>query len=156
MAFSAGQVLTADVMNAACPVGSDMTVVSTTAGTTTSTTYTSTLSGAGSVTLAFVTPASGKIWVTETASAKGGTTSIFPAITFAISGAAGTVAASDNNQAFQQAASAGGPESTLFRRVLVAGLTPGAAGTITMNYKTTGAGTVTYNNRQLAWEPVGS
>ncbi len=108
------------------------------------------------MTLAFVTPASGKIWVTITASAKAGTTiAAFPAITFAITGAAGTVAASDNYQAFNQTVDTSSrPENTLFRRQLITGLVAGAAGTITMHHKIGGGGTGTFTNRQLQWEPV--
>lgn len=154
MTFLAGQKLSAAALNSAAPTGAAQSVVNTTAGNTTSSTYTPTLSAGGTVTLAFVTPASGKIWVTYTATGVGTTSAEFPSISFAISGAAGTLAASTDRQAFNKSTSAGTPESTISRRTLVTGLTPGAAGTITMNFKSFAGGTVTFNNKQLQWEPV--
>jgi hypothetical protein len=154
MVFSAGQVLTATILNSAAPVGDAQTVVNTTAGTTTSTTYTPTLSGSGLVTLAFVTPPSGAIWVSYTASVKHSATGGFATISVALSGAASTVAASDNYQAFGQTTDGANsrPEITVFRRFWFSGLTAGAAGLITMNHRIGVAGTGTFTNRQLAVE----
>lgn len=153
MAFASGQKVTAAQLNSAAPTGSAQTAVNTTGGTTTSTTYTSSLTGSAAVTLAFTAPPSGSIWVTYTASAFHSGTD-YPSISVGLSGAAGTVAVSTTWQAFNQTVTTPRPESTLFRRYMFTGLTPGSAGTITLYHKVLSAGTATFSNRQLGWEPV--
>jgi hypothetical protein len=151
--FFAGQKLTALIMNSAAPTGSAQTTPNTTGSTTTSTAYTATLASGSSHTLAFVAPPSGSIWVTYVCSAFHSATD-FPSMSVGIGGAAGTIAPSTLWQAFNQTVTTPRPEHTLFRRYMFTGLVPGAAGLITMYYKTLASGTATFNNRQLAWEPV--
>jgi hypothetical protein len=155
MAFQAGQILTAPALNLAIPVGETQSVLNTTFGSTNSATYTPTLTGPGTVTLAFVAPGSGAISVTFTAAISPQTTTAFGAISVAISGAAGTFAASDDYNAYvistDPANDFGG---TVERTKIFTGLTPGAAGTITMNHKSS-SGTTDFGNRQIIWRPVG-
>lgn len=152
-AAAAGQRLSAAYVNALCPLGKAQNTVNTTFGSTASTTYTPTLASTGTCTLAFVTPASGAIEVFYTASISPQASGRFGVISVSISGAAGTVAASDDGQAFNKSTSATVYDGTVSRRRIFTGLTPGAVGTITMEHKVIG-GTVNFNDRQLAWEPV--
>lgn len=155
MAFAAGQKVTAAQINSACPIGATQSTMSAVSGTVTvGTPYVGSLTGgAPTHTLAFTAPASGSIWVSITASATNNSTG-YGCISFAISGAAGTRAASDDYQAFMQGVTTPRPEQTLYRRVMITGLTPGAAGTITMYYRSFTAGTTTFNYRQIGYEPV--
>lgn len=148
MAFTAGQKLTAAQLNSAAPVGAAQSATNSTAGTTTSATYTDTLTGSAVVSLGFTTPPSGAIFVTISASCDN-TGANFNLVSYRISGSAGTRAASDAWHAFTQGTS----EIFVTRRTLQTGLTAGATGTVTMQYNTSG-GTASFNHRQLIIEPV--
>ncbi|WP_191304408.1 hypothetical protein [Lentzea cavernae] len=148
MVALAGQKITASMLNSLAPTGHASSGVNTTAGTTTSTSYTDTLSGTTSVSVAFIVPPSGKIAVTVFGSTDNSADN-YSVISYRISGAAGTVAASDNWQTYFRNTNEGG----VGRRSFQTGLTPGAAGTITMQHKVSG-GTGTFNNREILWEPL--
>jgi len=146
MGFLAGERATAADLNDATSATQSTTDI--VAGTTTSTSYTDTLTGTGTLTHNFVAPASGKIAVTVTAELQNSTTA-YTTMSFRISGAAGTLPADDNN----------GPYMFGAVRVrgsvlsLITGLSPGAAGTITLQHKVTG-GTGTFNRRRIMVENV--
>jgi hypothetical protein len=148
MAFVSGQKVTAAQLNSAAPTGAVQSTQNSTGGTTTSATYTDTLSGTTTHTLGFTVPASGAIWVTIKA-ALDNSAANYTQASYRISGSAGTVAASDNWNIFSQGTS----EITISRRTMQTGLTPGATGTITMQYNTSG-GTATVNHRQILVDPV--
>lgn len=148
MAFTAGQKLTAAQLNSAAPVGAAQSTVNTTAGTTTSTSYTDSLTGSTTVSLAFTVPPSGAIWVTIT-SALDNSADNYTVVSYRISGSAGTVAASDNWQIYFRNTN----EGMVSRRTMQTGLTVGATGTVTMQHKVSG-GTGTFNHRQILIEPV--
>ena len=155
MVFFAGQKLTAADLNAAVPLGESQTPSATTFGSTSSTSYTATLTAAGTVTQAFVAPASGKISVTFTASILPGTAGAFGTISVGLSGAAGTVAPSDDWQAFVRSTDGSNAyHGTVERTHDFTGLVPGAAGVITM-YHRASAGSVDFSNRQLKYRPIG-
>ncbi|PRY35330.1 hypothetical protein [Umezawaea tangerina] len=148
MTFQAGQKITAADLNRAAPsTSTQLTNISDT-GTLTSAVYTDTLSGAINATLAFVTPPSGSIEVTIHAAIDNSSTN-YTYVSFRISGAAGTVAASDD-----YAISANGTDDhTASRTTIIPGLTPGAAGTITMQYRVS-AGTGTVDHRSIIQKPM--
>jgi hypothetical protein len=148
MVAQAGQQLTAAALNSAAPTTwTQLTNISDT-GTLTSVTYTDTLSGAVNATLAFVAPPSGSIKVSIHAAVDNSSTN-YTYVSFRISGAAGTVAASDD-----YALSANGTDDhTAPRPTIITGLTPGAAGTITMQYRVS-AGTGTVDHRSIIQEPM--
>lgn len=148
MVMQAGQQLTAAALNSAAPTTwTQLTNISDT-GTTGSVTYTDALSGAVNATLAFVAPASGAIEVTIHAAIDNSGAN-YTWVSFRISGAAGTVAASDD-----YALSANGTDDhTAPRSTIITGLTPGAAGTITMQYRV-GAGTGTIDHRSIIQKPM--
>ena len=147
MAFLAGQSLTASLLNDATTTIESATDA--VAGTTTSATYTDTLTSTGTHTLNFVAPASGKIVVTIACVAVNGTAGAYAAMSFRVSGAAGTQAASDANQVYGQGTGTNRPEVRTSVPTLVTGLTPGASGTITLQHKVTGGGTGTFNYRRI-------
>lgn len=144
MPFLAGQTLTAALLNGA--TDHLQSTVNTVAGTLTSTTYTSTLTGSTAATLAFVVPPSGRIAVTIFA-ALDNSAANYTVGSYSIGGAAGTVAANDDKQIYANGTDEGSRE----RRTIVSGLTPGAAGTVTMEYKVS-AGTGTINHQQITVE----
>lgn len=152
MAFVSGQKVTAAQLNSAAPTGAVQSVVNTTSGTTTSTTYTDTLTSSTTVSLAFTVPASGKIWVTISASMWSNANTYYSIASYRISGSAGTVAASDTWQLYTKAVST--IETLYSRRTMQTGLTPGASGTVTMQFKVGSAGTGNFNHRQILIEPV--
>lgn len=148
MAFTAGQKLTASALNMAAPTGAVQSVPNTTAGTTTSATYTDTLTSSTVVSLGFTTPLSGAIWVTISVGIFNSGAN-YSLASYRISGSAGTVAASDAWFVFVE-----GPDEMLMsRRTMQTGLTPGATGTVTMQFNVSG-GTGTFNHRQIVIEPV--
>lgn len=156
MAFLAGQKATAAQLNSAAPVGEAEATVNTTPGTTTSTSYTDTLTGSGTMTIAYVAPPSGKICVWYTASTVPSVANYFGIVAPALTGAAGTVAASDNWQAFNKTTDASNDnDGTVYRTHIFTGLVAGAAGTITMMHKVIG-GLVTFSDRQIGWRPIGA
>ncbi len=148
MVAQAGQQLTAAAVNSFAPTTwTKLDNISDT-GTVTSTTYTDTLSSAVSATLAFVVPASGSVEITIHAAVDNSGTN-YTFVSFRISGAAGTVAASDD-----YAISANGTDDhTAPRSTIITGLTAGAAGTITMQYRV-GAGTGTVDHRSIIQKPM--
>lgn len=148
MVALAGQKVTASLLNSLAPTGHAASGVNTTAGTTTSTSYTDTLTSSTTVTLAFITPPSGKIAVTI-CGAVDNSADNYSIISYRISGAAGTVAASDSWQAYFRNTN----EGMVSRRSIQTGLVAGAAGTITMQHKVSG-GTGTFNHREIIWEPI--
>ncbi|SES20835.1 hypothetical protein [Lentzea albida] len=144
MPFLAGETLTAaGLMGATERLQSTVNVV---AGTTTSTTYTSTLTGTTAATLAFVAPPSGRIRVTIFA-ALDNSAANYTVASYSISGAAGGVAANDDKQIYAN----GTDEGSRARPTIVTGLTPNAAGLITMEFKVSG-GTGTINHQQISVE----
>lgn len=149
--FAAGQKMTAAFMNLTCPVttGNQM-AMSTTSGTTTSASYVNSLSAGGVVSINYVAPASGSIWVTIFCTMSALATATMDTA-FALTGAAGTLGASDPTKV----TTVGTTAVTKTRRVKIDGLTPGAAGTITLWYRTS-TSTMTVNSRQIAWEPAGA
>ncbi len=156
MAFFAGQKLTAAAMNAAVPLNEEQSAVNTSFGTSTSTSYTSTLTGATTVTLAFVAPTSGKIEVNFTASVIPDAAPNAGFVSVALSGAAGTVAASDDWWAFAYTTDAANDyHGTVTRTKVFTGLVAGAAGVITMNHKVS-AGSCTFTNRQVKYRSIGA
>jgi hypothetical protein len=118
------------------------------AGTTTSTSYTSTLSGTSAVTLAFVAPASGKVIVTISGELQNSGAN-YTTMSFSIGGSAGTVSGDDNNALYMH----GTDRFRASAASLVTGLTAGQSGTITMQHKVTG-GTGTFNRRKIMVEYV--
>lgn len=146
MAFLAGAPVTADSLNDATTVIESTTDA--TAGTTTSTSYTDTLTGPSAHSLAFTTPESGIIVVTITSEAYNSGAN-YATCSFRISGAAGTVASSDNNSLYHYGSDRFRASSTS----RVSGLTPGAAGTVTLQHKVV-AGTGTFNRRKIKIEYV--
>lgn len=148
MVMQAGQQLTAAALNSAAPTSSTELANISDTGTVLATTYTDTLTSAVNATLAFVAPASGSIWVSIHASIDNSGAN-YTWVSFRISGAAGTVAASDD-----YAISGNGTDDhTASRRTKITGLTPGAAGTITMQYRVS-AGTGTVDHRSMSQDPV--
>lgn len=141
MVFVAGVALTAAALNAAAPTG-DTSFYLSNDGTTTSTSYTDTLTGSTTASLAFVAPPSGKIEVTI-AVLQENTTSTTQT-SFRISGAAGTVAASDDYSVQSDDSNTRMGEKT----TQISGLTAGAAGTVTMQHKVAG-GTGTFDKRAI-------
>lgn len=152
MTFASGQKITAAQLNSAAPTGAVQSTVITTSGNTSSTSYTDTLSAGGTASLAFTVPPSGKIWVTITAACWSDANTRYAVASYRISGSAGTVAASDNWQIYSKAVST--IETLYSRRTMQTGLTPGATGTVTMQFKITSAGTANFNHRQILIEPV--
>lgn len=153
MTFVSGQRVTAAQLNSAAPIGAVQSVVNTTSGTTSSGTYTDTLSGTSTVSLNFVVPPSGAIWVTTNVGMFSGANTVYAVTSYRISGSAGTVAASDNWQIYTKQVST--MESLFTRRTMQTGLTPGATGTVTMQHRNSnGSTTCTFNHRQLLIEPV--
>lgn len=148
MTALAGQKVTALLLNSLAPTGHASSSVNTTAGTTTATAYTDTLTSSTVVSVAFVTPPSGDIEVTITG-ALDNSGDNYSVISYRISGAAGTVAASDSWQAYKRNTN----EGMVSRTSIQTGLTPGAAGTITMQHKVS-AGTGTFNHREIIWRPL--
>lgn len=153
MAFAAGQKVTAAQLNSAAPTGAVQSAVNSTVGTTTSTSYTDTLTSSTTVSLGFTTPGSGSIKVTIIAAMQNNTAGSYVAVSFRISGAAGTVAASDDYQVYTQGTGTSRPESRISGSTIITGLTPGAAGTVTMQHKVT-ANIGTYNYRRIIIEPI--
>lgn len=129
------------------PLGESQSVPDIVFGTTSSTSWTDTISGASPVTLAFTAPPSGKVMIHFKAAAKN-SGSNFSGVNFRLSGA-GTRAAVDGEQAFVQ----GNSEAVVTADNIVSGLTPGGVYTITMQHKVTG-GTGTFNYRRLGWRPL--
>lgn len=118
-----------------------------TSGTTTSTTFTDTLTGASTLAVSFTAPASGQIVVSVAATmANGGANNVV--IGFRLSGAS-TVAASDARSANMLGASA----FRLGASCLVTGLTAVGSYTATCQHRTT-AGTATYLNREIIVQPA--
>ncbi|MFJ5984301.1 hypothetical protein [Lentzea sp. NPDC092896] len=148
MVALAGQKVTASLLNSLAPTGETTSGVNTTAGTTTSTGYTDTLTSSSTVSVAFIAPPSGKIAVTICGAVDNGGDN-YSVISYRLSGAAGTVAASDNWQVYFRNTN----EGVVSRTTYQTGLTPGAAGTITMQHKVSG-GTGTFNHREILWRPV--
>jgi hypothetical protein len=141
--FAAGQILTAGDLNAVTTAVESG--ANTTPGTTTSTTFTDTLTGSSTVTLAFTAPASGVIVVTVSAECSNSGGSNYTIAGFRISGAAGTVAATDTNSIYLR----GTDSLRASGEFRVGGLTPGMSGTVTMQHRVNPAGTGTFNNREL-------
>lgn len=118
-----------------------------TSGTTTSTTFTDTLTGASTLAVSFTAPASGQVVVSVAATmANGGANNVV--IGFRLSGAS-TVAASDARSANMLGASA----FRLGASALVTGLTAVGSYTATCQHRTT-AGTATYLNREIIVQPA--
>lgn len=118
-----------------------------TSGTTTSTTFTDTLTGASALAVNFTAPASGCVVVSVAATmANGGANNCV--IGFRLSGAS-TVAASDARSANMLGASAFRVGATM----LITGLTALGSYTATCQHRTT-AGTATYQNREIVVHPA--
>ncbi len=147
-AAAAGQKMTAAYLNALVPIGEAQSTTNATPGTTTSTSYTDTLTGSGTVSLSFTAPPSGSVAVTVRAAMdnSGGN---YTSVAFRLSGASAR-ASSDNDQAYIQ----GTDECTDEAMTIVTGLTAGGAYTATMQHKVT-AGTGTYNFRRISVRPIG-
>lgn len=148
MAALAGQKVTATLLNTIAPAGYGSSGVNTTAGTTTSTSYTDSLTSSTTVSVAFIVPPSGAIEVIIFGAVDNSGDN-YSTLSYRISGAAGTVAASDSWQAYFRNTN----EGTVSRRSVQSGLTPGAAGTITMQHKVS-AGTGTFNHREIIWRAL--
>lgn len=146
-AAAAGQKMTASFLNSLCPLGEAQSATNSTPGTTTSTSYTDTLSGSGTVSVNFTAPPSGAVAVT-TKSALVNSAGNYTAAAFRLSGAS-TRASSDNDQIYNK----GVDEITSETVTVVTGLTAGGAYTATMQHKVT-AGTGTYNYRRIAVRPL--
>lgn len=146
-AAASGQKVTAAFLNSLCPLGEAQSATNATPGTTTSTSYTDTLTGSGTVSLNFTAPPSGAVAVTTKASMDNSGAN-YTAIAFRLSGAS-TRASNDNDQAFIQ----GTDECTDETMTIVTGLTAGGAYTATMQHKVT-AGTGTYNFRRISVRPL--
>lgn len=156
MVFFAGQKLTAAALNSAIPLGETQSVIVSAFGSTTSTVYTATLASVGTVTLAYVAPPSGIIEVTFTAVIVPSIANLSGLVSVALTGAAGTVAASDNHHAYATTTDAANDYGgTVTKSVLFTGLTAGAAGTITMHHRASSATSVEFGYRQLKWRPIG-
>lgn len=148
-AAAAGQKVTAAYLNALCPLGETQSANNSTAGTTTSTSYTDTLTSSGTVSVNFTAPPSGVVSVRiEAALWNSGTN--YTVASFRLSGAS-TVAASDDNQIYQRSTN----EQRHMAESRIAGLTPGGAYTATMQHKVS-AGTGNYNHRRIAVRPLPS
>lgn len=149
-AAAAGQKVYAAFINQLCPIGEAQTATNTTSGTTSSTSYTDTLGGTGTVSINFTAPLSGIVAVTTKASMDNNGAANYTAAAFRLSGAT-TRASSDNDQIFVQGTNENTDETT----TVVTGLTPGGSYTATMQHKVT-AGTGTYNFRRISVRPIGS
>lgn len=146
--FFADVAALATTLASRAPLGEAYTAADLVFGTTTSTSFTDTLTGAvGPVTLAFVAPPSGKVIINVSAAIKNSGAN-FSGLAFRLSGA-GSRAAVDGEQAFVQ----GNSEVVVAKDNPVSGLTPGGGYTITMQHKVT-AGTGTFNYRRLGWRPL--
>lgn len=146
-AAAAGQKLTAAFINALCPLGETQSSTDATPGTTTSTSYTDTLTGTSTKTLAFTAPPSGAVAIKIKSSLKNNGAN-YTAAAFRLSGAS-TRASNDNDQIFVL----GTNEDTEESETVVTGLTAGGSYTITMQHKVT-AGTGTYNYRRITVRPL--
>lgn len=146
-AAAAGQKVTASFLNSLCPLGEAQSATNSTPGTTTSTSYTDSLTGSGTVSINFTAPPSGAVAVT-TKAAMVNSGANYTAIAFRLSGAS-TRASNDNDQAYIR----GTNECTDETTTIVTGLTAGGAYTATMQHKVT-AGTGTYNFRRISVRPL--
>lgn len=153
MAFAAGQRLTAQLLNDT--FGVTVTDVQTTAGTTTSTSYTNTLAGGTACGVVFTAPKSGAVVVHNSAFLDNSTTGrnylAFDIRTGSTIGSGTSFrAASDADMV----ASLGSNDMTMGRSVLVTGLTPGAIYNCQQAFKTSSGTTASYSWKQLVVQPV--
>ncbi|HSL51991.1 MAG TPA: hypothetical protein VK878_23215 [Candidatus Deferrimicrobiaceae bacterium] len=140
--------MTAAFLNALAPLGEAQSATNLTAGTTTSTSYTDTLTSSTTVTLNFTAPPSGSVAIIIRASMVNSAGN-YTAAAFRLSGAT-TRVSSDSDQIFTHGTDENTDEST----TIVTGLTAGGSYTATMQHKVT-AGTGTYNFRRITMRPIG-
>ncbi len=154
MAFAAGHRLTADLLNDTFP--ESVTDTETTAGTTTSVSYTATLTSGTACGLVFTAPKSGKVLVLNTAQIDCSSSAQTSLMSFAIrSGSSigsGTVflAASDDDAV----RNLGTNEIQVTHAVEVTGLTAGSTYNAQQAFRVSGGATATYARKRLAVIPV--
>jgi hypothetical protein len=123
-------------------------------GTTTSTTYTSTLTGTGGLSVGFTAPPSGKMLITVGARLWNSTNNLHNYISYNLSGASAFTGGDDEAAILFCDASTGFPsEGYTQKTTLRTGLVAGGAYTLTARFKAQG-GTMSCANQLLIAQPV--
>jgi hypothetical protein len=148
--FAAGQKLTAAAL--------ELTTVTnrepdSTTGTTTSTTYVSSLTTSGTLTLNFTAPLSGKVLITVGARMQQSVANRYVRMAYALSGAS-VYTETDDDAALMAADGSQNSEASIFKTTLRTGLVAGGSYTVTARHKTNISGTATFIGRLITVQPV--